>query len=138
MKKFLPLVFLIVFPAVAFTQAKPLKVVFDVTSKDTLTHQAVLRHVKGMAQMYPNAMLDVVIYGGAWPMVVQGASSTEKIVHDLARQKNVSFKICNLAMERFGVEKDELIPGVHIVPDAILEIVTLQGEGYGYIKESHN
>jgi intracellular sulfur oxidation DsrE/DsrF family protein len=125
-------------PFVVFPQAKPLKVVFDVTSKDTLTHQAVLRHVKGMSEMYPHAMLEVVIYGGAWPIVVLGESSSENTVADLVKQKNVSFKICNLAMERYGIERADLIPGVGVVPDAILEIVTKQGEGYGYIKESHN
>ena len=31
--------------AIAYGQNKPVKIVFDVTSKDTLTHQAVLRHV---------------------------------------------------------------------------------------------
>lgn len=138
MKKLFLFLFLIISSVVAFAQKKPLKVVFDVTSKDTLTHQAVLRHVKGMSEMYPHAMLEVVIYGGAWPIVVQGGSSTENTVQDLASQKNVSFKICNLAMERFGVKREDLIPGVQVVPDAILEIVTLQGEGYGYIKESHN
>lgn len=138
MKELLLFILFIASPVVVLTQTKPLEVVFDVTIHDTLTHQAVLRHVKGMSEMYPRATLEVVIYGGAWPIVVQGKSLTENTVRDLTRGKNVSFKFCNLAMESFGVEKDDLIPGVHIVPDAIVEIVNLQGQGYGYIKEPHN
>ena len=38
--------------AIAYGQNKPVKIVFDVTSKDTLTHQAVLRHVNAMASSY--------------------------------------------------------------------------------------
>lgn len=125
-------------PVILLGQAKPVKIVFDVTSKDTLTHQAVLRHVKGMAASYPNAVLEVVIYGGAWPMVVSGKTSSEDLVQELAAQKNVSFKICSVTMERFNVENGDLIPGVQVVPDGIIEIVTRQNEGWGYIKESHN
>ena len=44
MKKYLILM-LLGLSAIAYGQNKPVKIVFDVTSKDTLTHQAVLRHV---------------------------------------------------------------------------------------------
>jgi hypothetical protein len=129
---------LLVVPAIAYAQTKPVRIVFDVTSKDTLTHQAVLRHVNGMAKAYPNAQLEVVIYGGAWPMVVSGKSTREDVVAQLAAQKNVSFKICSITLERFNVETSQLVKGVDVVPDGIIEIVTRQNEGWGYIKESHN
>lgn len=125
-------------PALLLAQTKPLKIVFDVTSKDTLTHQAVLRHVTGMAKAYPDAMLEVVIYGGAWPMVVNGKSSSGEVVETLAENKNVSFKLCSITMQRFNVENSDLVAGVEVVPDGIIEIVTKQNEGWGYIKESHN
>ncbi|MEX1239853.1 MAG: hypothetical protein WEB30_09050 [Cyclobacteriaceae bacterium] len=132
------LFFLFFLPSAAFAQTKPVKIVFDVTSKDSLTHQAVLRHVKGMAKAYPDAMLEVVIYGGAWPMVVNGKSSSNEVVAQLAEEKNVAFKLCGITMERFKVQPSDLVKGVDIVPDAIIQIVTRQGEGWGYIKESHN
>src|SRR3989337_714637 len=99
-------------PALVFGQSKPVKILFDVTSKDTLTHQAVLRHVKGMASAYPNALLEVVIYGGAWPMVVNGPSPTAGAIEKLAQQKNVFFKVCGITMERFNVERSDLVDGV--------------------------
>lgn len=125
-------------PLLLSAQTRPVKIVFDITSKDTLTHQAVLRHVDGMAKAYPDALLEVVIYGGAWPMVVAGKSSGEDVVEKLAMHKNVSFKICGITMERFNVEQSDLVRGVDVVPDAIMEIVNRQSEGWGYIKESHN
>jgi uncharacterized protein len=136
MKNLIILLF-VLYAAAAGAQTKPVRILFDITSKDTLTHQAVLRHVKGMAAAYPDAMLEVVIYGGAWPMVVNGNSS-KSVVEKLAGQKNVSFKICAITMERFNVQQSQLISGVQVVPDGIIEIVTKQGEGWGYIKESHN
>jgi len=121
-----------------FGQAKPVRIVFDVTSKDTLTHQSVMRHVKGMAKMYPEAMLEVVMYGGAWTMAVNGKSSTASVIEELSQNKNVSFKLCGITMQRYNVQSEDLVTGVEVVPDAIIEIVTRQGEGWGYIKESHN
>jgi uncharacterized protein len=137
MKNFIPLL-LFLLPAVVSAQTKPVKIVFDVTSKDSLTHQAVLRHVKGMAKAYPDAMLEVVIYGSAWPMVVNGKSSSNEVVEKLAEEKNVAFKLCGITMERFKIHGSDVVKGVDVVPDAIIQIVTRQGEGWGYIKESHN
>ena len=136
--KYLLLLILSSIPVLALAQSKPVKIVFDVTSKDTSTHQAVLRHVGGMAKAYPDALLEVVIYGSAWPMAVDGMSSSSGPVEELTKNKNVSFKICGLTMERFNVERSQLVTGVEVVPDAIIEIVNRQNEGWGYIKESHN
>ena len=41
-------------------------------------------------------------------------------------------------MERYNVEQTDLVSGVDVVDDAIIQIVTRQNEGWGYIKESHN
>lgn len=137
MKKYIA-VALFFLPALLIAQSKPVKIVFDVTSHDTLTHQAVLRHVAGMAKAYPNAQLEVVIYGGALPMVLSEKSTRANTVQELAMQKNVSFKVCGITMERYNVEQAELVNGVDVVADAIIQIVTRQNEGWGYIKESHN
>jgi uncharacterized protein len=136
--KLISFITLLIFAFEASGQTKPVRIVFDVTSKDTLTHQSVLRHVKGMAKTYPEAMLEVVMYGGAWPMAVNGKNSTARVIEELSQNKNVSFKICGITMQRHNVESADLVTGVEVVPDAIIEIVTRQGEGWGYIKESHN
>jgi uncharacterized protein len=51
----------------AWGQSKPVKIVFDVTSKDPATHQSVMRHITGMSAAYPDSEFEVVIYGGALP-----------------------------------------------------------------------
>jgi intracellular sulfur oxidation DsrE/DsrF family protein len=130
--------FLIFSTQLIWAQTKPVRIVFDITSKDTLTHQAALRHVKGMADAYPDAMLEVVIYGSAWPMAVNGYSAAGKDVQALAGNDRVSFKVCGITLDRFKVERSKLLSGVDVVPDAIMEIVTKQGAGWAYIKESQN
>ncbi|GHN02808.1 hypothetical protein WSM22_42970 [Cytophagales bacterium WSM2-2] len=119
-------------------QTKPVKIVFDITSADTLAHQAVMRHVSGMAVAYPQSVFEVVIYGGALPMVISNKSTVAKSIKKLEGNPRVSFKVCQITMNRYNAEKSQLIGNVSIVEDAIIEIVTKQGEGWGYIKEAHN
>lgn len=117
------------------SQTKPVRIIFDITSKDTVAHQTVLRHVSGMASAYPGSQFEVVVYGAALPMLVKNKSTVQSGMSALASNKNVSFKVCSATMKRYNVDKSELLPGVDVVPDAIIEIVTKQGEGWGYIKE---
>lgn len=132
------LLLIVLFSIPAQAQTKPVKIVFDITSKDTLAHQAALRHVTGMAKAYPQSQFEVVIYGGALPMVTKGKSTIAKGIKELELNKNVSFKVCEVTMKRYNVDRSQLLPSIEVVPDAIMEIVTKQGEGWGYIKEGAN
>ena len=138
MKLHILILFFLLISAVAKAQTKPVKIVFDVTSKDTLTQQTAIRHVSLMAESYPQSYFEVVIYGGALNMVVNGKSTVTKAIQKLESNKKVSFKVCEYTMKRMGVDKSQLLPGVSTVPDGIIEIVTKQGEGWGYIKEASN
>lgn len=135
MKTFLILI-AICLSQTAIAQQKPIQILFDVTSNDTLTHQSAYRHVSLMAKSYPESKLEVVIYGGALPMVVRGQSTVEQGILKLAENKNVAFKVCRVTMKKYQVTEDQLIAGVQVVPDAIIELVVKQGEGWGYIKEA--
>ena len=137
MKAYLGLIFL-AFSVIGYAQEKPVKILFDVTSKDSLTHQAVLRHVKGMASSYTTSNFEVVVYGGAIAMFLKDQSTVSKEIETVANNKNVTFAVCAQTMKRHNIDKSQLLPGVVIVPDAIMEIVTKQGEGWGYIKEAHH
>jgi intracellular sulfur oxidation DsrE/DsrF family protein len=135
--KILSILFLLItFQSVA--QTKPVKIVFDVTSADTLTHQAVLRHVSLMAAAYPQSSFEVVVYGNAMPMYVKGKSTVTKAIQKLEANPNVTFKVCEQTMARYKVDKSQLVANVGTVPDGILEIVNKQAEGWGYIKEAHH
>jgi len=128
----------VVISSVVMSQEKPVKIVFDITSADTLAHQAVLRHVSGMAKAYPKSTFEVVIYGGALPMVLKNKSSVAKGIQKLESSPNVSFKVCEETMKRYNVDKTQLLSSVGTVPDGILEIVNRQADGWGYIKEAHH
>lgn len=117
-------------------QAKPVKIVFDVTSANVEVHQATIRHVAMMSEEYPESEFEVVLYGGSIDMVLIGKSAVADEVKMLAAKGNVSFVICEFTMKRKNVPLSQLIPGVGTVPDGIMELVLKQMEGWGYIKEA--
>lgn len=119
-------------------QSEPVKVVFDVTSGDENTQRSALRHLKMMKEAYPDSEFELVIYGKALPMVLKKDSPFAENVRELEGSDKVSIKVCEGTMKRYEVDKSALLPWVQTVPDAIMEIVRKQSEGWGYIKESHN
>jgi uncharacterized protein len=112
------------------------RVVFDLTSKDTMDHKAVIRWINEISKSTPDAKLEVVFYGESLDMVVKNKSVVADDVTKFAATKNISFKVCAMAMKRHNIDKSVLLPGVEIVPDGIYEIITKQKEGWGYIKAS--
>ena len=121
-----------------FTYAqKPYKVVFDLTSKDTADQKTVIRWIRGIMQSNPDAQLEVVLYGQSLDMVTKDKSTLDKDIQEVTTNKNISFKVCEAAMRRHNLDKTQLISNVQTVPDGIYEIITRQGEGWGYIKVAH-
>jgi hypothetical protein len=116
---------------------KDYKVVFDLTSKDTLDHKAVLRWAGEVAKTSGDAQIEVVMYGQGVHMMVPGKSVVQDVITKLMANKNVSFKVCAVAVKAQGIYESQLIPGTQIVPDGIYEIISKQREGWGYIKAVH-
>jgi intracellular sulfur oxidation DsrE/DsrF family protein len=117
-------------------QTTDYKVVFDLTSKDSLDYKAVMRWLNEITNLSPEAKLEVVMYGKGVHMVVKGKSPVEDAITKLSVNKNVSFKVCAIALKNQSIDKSQLMPGIEIVPDGIYEIISKQKQGWGYIKAS--
>ena len=124
-------------PVFLNAQAKDYKVVFDLTSKDTVDQMNVLRWVNMISKEDPDAQLEIVFYGQSLDLVVKDKSVAPDVVTKLATNKNVSFRVCSIAMKRHNIDNSQLLAGIQTVPDGIYEIVSRQREGWGYIKVSH-
>ncbi len=138
MKMNFPLTCLLLFTVQLIQAQKDYKVVFDLTSKDSLDHKAVIRWVNEIANSSADAKLEVVMYGQGVNMVTTGRSPVQETISQLiTTYKNVSFKVCAVALKNQNIDKSQLIPGIEIVPDGIYEIISKQREGWGYIKAVH-
>ena len=118
-------------------QKAPYNVVFDVTSKDTVLHQMVMRWVREILTADPNANIEVVFYAKSLDMITKDKSVVADSVMKYAANKNVKFRVCEVAMKNNNVDKSQLLQGVGTVPDGIYEIISKQQAGWGYIKVGH-
>jgi intracellular sulfur oxidation DsrE/DsrF family protein len=116
---------------------QPYRVVFDLTSRDTLEQKAVLRWLKEVGGSSPEAKMEVVMYGKGFELVMPDRSAFAPDVKEAMKNPNVSFRVCAIALKNNNVDKSQLLPGVETVPDGIHELVMKQQDGWGYIKVMH-
>ena len=118
----------------SIAQNKDYKVVFDLTSKDTLNQQSLLHEMSLIKEGNPDAQVEAVIYGQGLGLITKDASPKPGEIQQLLSMKDVSIKVCALAMKRQKVDASQLLPGIEVVPDGIYEIISKQRDGWGYIK----
>jgi uncharacterized protein len=137
MRKLSLLAITLFFASQSLFAQKDYKVVFDLTSGDTLSQQTAVRWVREIINTEPTAQVEVVMFGKGLPLVVKDKSALADDVTSLANNKNIAFKVCAIALANQKIDKNQLLPGVQVVPDGIYEIVSKQRDGWGYIKVSH-
>jgi hypothetical protein len=134
MKKY-QLVLLLLFCSLTLAaQRADYKVVFDLTSRDTVDQKNMVRWLKEVSEANPEAKMEVVMYSKGLEMVLKDKSYVAEDITRLSANKNITFSVCAVSMKNNNVTADQLLPGIHVVPDGIYEIITKQREGWGYIK----
>ena len=113
---------------------KDYKVVFDLTSKDSNDQRAAVRWLNEVSKAEPTAQMEVVMYGQGTSFAIKGKSYASDDISRLVNNKNISFKVCAIALKNQGVDPSQLLPGIQTTPDGIYEIISKQRDGWGYIK----
>jgi uncharacterized protein len=116
---------------------QPYRVVFDLTSRDTLDQKAVLRWLKEVGSSTPSADMEVVMYGKGFELVMPERSAFVAEVKEAMKNSHVAFKVCAIALKNNNIDKSQLLPGAQVVPDGIHELVMKQQDNWGYIKVVH-
>ena len=129
--------FALLTPGVVSAQRQPYRVVFDLTSRDTLEQKAVLRWLREVGTSSPDAEMEVVMYGKGFELVMPERSAYITDVTNAMKNAKVSFKVCAIALKNNNVDKSQLLAGVQTVPDGIYELVSKQQDHWGYIKVMH-
>lgn len=118
-------------------QSRPYRVLFDLTSRDTLDQKAVLRWIKETTVAHPQAEVEVVMYGKGFELVMPERSAFITEVRDAMKNPRVAFRVCAIALRNNQVTLDQLTPGAQTVPDGVYELVSKQQDNWGYIKVGH-
>ena len=129
--------FALLSPGFVQAQGHPYRVVFDLTSRDSLEQKAVLRWLREVGTSSPNAQMEVVMYAKGFELVMPERSAYLADVKEAMKNPNVTFKVCAIALKNNNVDKSQLLPGVQTVPDGIYELVSKQQDHWGYIKVMH-
>lgn len=118
-------------------QTNNYKVVFDMSSRDSINQQAIVREIGLITGASPDAKLEVVIYGQGLDLAIKNRSVQQPAVEKIITSNKATFKVCAMTMKRNNIDSTQLVPGVEIVPDGIYEIISKQQAGWGYIKVGH-
>jgi intracellular sulfur oxidation DsrE/DsrF family protein len=138
MKKILiPFVPLLFFATLISAQEIEHKIVFDFTKADTANFATILRQVKNILNATGDAKLEVVCHGPGLDMLVKDKSTVQKEIEELHGKFRVVFAACEATMRRRGIEKNQLLPLVVVVPLANLEFSAKQQQGWSYIKAGY-
>jgi len=109
------------------------KIVFHLSSDDTLVHKSLMKQLKNVLIAAPKTKIEVVCQGPGIYMLVLDKS----LVHDkikMFKTNGVAFTACENTLRERNISKDKIIPEAGFVPSALIKIVTLQEEGWSYIK----
>ena len=110
-----------------------LKIVFQLTSADTVIHQTLMSQLKNYFVVAPDLKVEVVCHGGGLGMLVKSTSVVQQEIRAYA-DKGVSFVACEFAMKKRKITADQLVAGAGTVISGVLEIAKKQQEGWSYIK----
>ena len=122
---------------VAHAAENPYRVVFDLTSRDSLDQKAVMRWIREISASSPKAVMEVVMYGKGFELVMPERTTRLGDVQEAVKNPNVTFKVCEIALKNNNTPREQLLKEVQTVPDGIHEIVMKEQEGWGYIKVAH-
>ncbi|MBK6834910.1 MAG: DsrE family protein [Bacteroidetes bacterium] len=109
------------------------KIVFQLTTNDTLAHKALMKQLTNIKSVAPETKIEVVCHGPGLDMLVLGKTTVLKGIQS-AKEKGVEFMACEFSMKERKVDKESIIKESGFVAAGIIEIVSKQEQGWSYIK----
>jgi len=137
MKSLFIIALLLGMQSICFAQLADYRVVFDMSTRDSISQQALIRELKLIRENNPDSKLEVVVYGQGLNMILADKSKYANDFKQILSNNNSKVVVCEFTLKRNNADVSQLLPGVSTVKDGIYEIITRQREGWGYIKVAH-
>lgn len=113
------------------------KIVFQMVSKDTADHNALVRQLYNIQKLASGSKLEVVCHGPGMNFIHKEKSLVLNKLKDLYNTHKVDFVGCEFTMQQKNIKREQLMDECHTVPGGILEIVERQEKGWTYIKSGY-
>ncbi|MBL7829321.1 MAG: DsrE family protein [Saprospiraceae bacterium] len=110
-----------------------LKVVFQLTSNDTLVHKALVKQLGNFLTAAPNSQIEVVCHNNGITFLQNAVTKQADKIKEL-KAKGVDFVACENTMRERKIKREELLAEIRTVPAGIVEIVLKQKKDWAYIK----
>ena len=117
----------------SFAQNKVHKVVFHLSTPDTLAYRALTKQLTNVLEVWPKAKIEVVVHNKGTGFVIKEKSQFEPQIIDLVG-KGVKFVVCENSLKQQKLSKEQIFTEASFVPSGLVEIIKRQEEGWSYIK----
>lgn len=142
MKHILTAAALALAPLAAWAEGQVHKVAIHVDQGDPQVINMALNNVVNLTKYYESqgdtAMVEVVAYGPALVMYVQGKSPVADRISAMALEhENVSFAACGNTHRKMSEKAGKEVPLMEeakVVPSGVVRLVELQQQGYAYVR----
>lgn len=140
-KSFFLLVFALASTAAVFAQQeaativtqKKLKVVFQLTTSDTLAQKALVKQCLNFLAAAPKAKIEIVCHNNGITFLQSATTKQGEKIKELAG-RGVDFVACENTMRERKIKREELVATCRTVPAGVVEVVLKQDKGWAYIK----
>jgi len=82
----------------------------------------------------------LTIHSGCTDIVSKNVSPDDKMMKNIHKKletvsnyEHVSIEACQIAVDRFGIKHQDILPFISLVPNSITRVISLQNEGYAFI-----
>lgn len=138
MKHLLFIYIALAFPLISVAQnqavdKKKHKVVFQLTSNDTLVHKALIKQIRNVQAAAPNTKIEVVCHNNGITLLQTAQSKQTAGVQEL-KKAGVDFVACENTMRERKIKREELMAECRTVPAGLVEIIDKQEKGWAYVK----
>jgi intracellular sulfur oxidation DsrE/DsrF family protein len=133
MKKIFLSLSLIIITSTGFSQNGKLKVIYDLSSPDTVVQSMVFRHIANSMMLEPDIEFAVMIHGKSIFSIMKDSVHFRSRIKE-AKAAGVTLLVCNNSLKRFNVDPKKIMEEGEIIPSAIIELGRRQQDGWGYIK----
>ncbi len=134
MKKTLLFLFVfITFQGIFAQNMTKYKIVFQLTSNDTLVHKALVRQLRNALNEAPNSKLEVVCHSNGITFLQNAKTKQADAIKELKAQ-GVEFAACKNTMKERKIEVSEILSEAIFVPAGIIEVADKQRKHWAYIK----
>ena len=112
---------------------KAYKIVFQLTSNDTLVHKALLKQVNNALTAAPKSSIEVVCHNNGITMLQTSKTILADAIKAL-KAKGVVFAACENTLRERKIDKSEIVGEAVFVPSGVIEVVDKEMAGWAYLK----